>query len=79
MRRLMKILKKLVAKFKNDGVIKKGFKDKILSDQYVVFSHSQIKSATANSGEFGQDNDIRFRYSELPVESNTITLTKGQR
>ena len=53
-------LSKLSKRFKNDGVIKRGFKDKILSDNFVVLAPNQIKSATENTGAFNpESNNIR--------------------
>lgn len=46
----------------NDGVVIKDTKDPLLNDVYVVFSPSQIKSATGNDGSFDPNNpDINFK------------------
>jgi hypothetical protein len=51
----------------NDGVVFKNSWDPVLGDQYVVFSPTQIKSATGNSGAFSPTNpDIRGS-SALPM------------
>lgn len=60
-----------------DGIIIKNtidtYKEDIVSDIYVAFSPTQIKSATGNRGTFGEnDPNINFRFRSANPEVNRV-------
>lgn len=58
----------------NDGVVYKNLYDPYLADNYGVFNPNQIKSATANNGDFSlTNNDIdAFAWNEVQSARNNI-------
>ena len=65
----------------HDGVIIRNFDDAAglydaLADHYIVFTPEQIKSATGNSGEFGDTADIRFSMRSDLTDNQVEALGK---
>jgi hypothetical protein len=49
------------------------------TNEYVVFSSNQIKSATENNGEYSEDEDIRFKTRTKPAPVKTQEVYKLMR
>lgn len=55
------------------------YEGKTPADSYAVWNPNQIKSATENSGEYSEDEDIRFKIRTKPAPQNVKEVYKLMR